>query len=308
MKSRLPLFLFCAWALSAPARADTVRLAGGGKVDGKVTQLTLKADGLTKVLPGEKLRSVRYEKGRCTVVTRDGAEHSGALAAVTIKCVAGVLTFEPKRVTSITLGALPTKPDPKADPPTKPDPAKGPAVGPPDQVPPKSTPLSAEQKEKLRGLLKANDALRDEYLKVAKGLLGAEKAAIKKKYVLKYQQMCELAKEKRSEYAKYATKDDLIKPQFSATGLGVGMTRTSTVVGNSRGAVALRELNAAEAGKMRLKKEVDAVKSVVSARYRLRRTRVYMAYDHIRAKLLAGKAVPEDVMKQVYEAAVKKVK
>ena len=69
-------------------------------------------------------------------------------------------------------------------------------------------------------------------------------------------------------------------------------------------AVAVQELSAAEAKKKNLAATIRAAKSAVKTRARLRREAVRRYYHSIYRALVAGKHVPEETIKEIYEKAL----
>ena len=307
MKRTAICWLAALAVVSSAAMADTVYLANGGKVAGKLVHLSLKIGPLERVFGRDQVKSIRCSKDskeECEVLASDGTKYVGRIASVAIRCVAGELKFSGKSVEFVELGTVPVrKPRPEKKPVPKPaddlllDPA-------PDAAKPAKKELSPEQKAKIRALLKTLGELRDKSLEQAKGVSAKEHALFKEKYETKWLEVCADVKEKRKDYAKHATEHDVEQPRFNSGGLGIGLKRTTTVT-SGRGSVALQDMNAAQTRKDRLARTIRETKAALKTRARLRRERIRGYSSAVERYLRAGKIVPEDAMKKIFEKALK---
>jgi len=310
VKRLLLVAAVCVLFLCSAVKADTVHLSTGGKVVGTIARLELKLGPLTKVFSREQIGSIKNEDGKCKVVGKtDKTAYVGDVGSVSMRTVAGVLTFTGKSVKSVEFNeATKLKPNDKPQVDEKSDPVDDPLLRPDDKKPDKPQ-LTDEQRKELKRLVKVSAELRDEYLKKAKELEAAGYEAVRDKYAGRWDTVCQLVEEKRERYAKYAGKIDTTgRPSVTTGGLGVNMGRTTTVTTSGAAAVAVQELNAAEAKKKSLAATIKAAKSAVKDRARLRREAVRRYSDAIYRALITGKEIPEDTIKEVYEKALKRGK
>ena len=131
--------------------------------------------------------------------------------------------------------------------------------------------------------------------------------AIRKKFQGAWDTASGRVAERRKNLGKYARDIDTSRPKFSSSGLGIGMTRTSTVTKSGAASAALSDLNAAEARLSRLRSTIRRYKAAVGSRAHLRRERIRAYYDTIYRYLLKskGKGMPEDAMKGIFEKALR---
>jgi hypothetical protein len=275
---------------------DVVHLKDGGEVSGKITELTLRIGPVPKAFKRGQIASLRCGLKGCELTDAGKTRYLGQIASVSIRTVAGELTFIDKQIKSVEFGALPEKtPVPKSEPVVVPKVDKAPKL------------TEAERKE-LKALIVVAGKLRDEYIAKASKMRKAEWKKVGGMLRPKLEAAAADVKEKRKEYAKHATTSDEVKPQVNSGGLGVGFGRTTTVTKAGPGASAMAAMSRAEAKVDAIKRAARDYKRKIDRRAGLRRETVRAYYYRFYRYLTTGRKVPEEVMREHFERALKKVK
>jgi len=274
LKPFAALITTCLLLLPAAARADTLVLANKGKVVGTIRSVTIKIGPLKKTLARADIASIRLRKRRCEIQDKDGTNYVGRLKAVKIKSVAGVLSFGGKSIRSLTLETEDSGPweDETPVPVVERKPKDAGAL---ENVAADDAKEEKDRPERIKELLKRAAALRDAYAKQADELAEAERAALKEQYA--------------EEWAKAVRRvAEILEKHPNGT----------------PPAEVLTDLEAAEAAKTKLQRDIRAAKAAMLARAKRRRARIRACHRALARYLLTGKRIREEAMKKVYEGAL----
>lgn len=263
-------------------------------------EVRLRIGPIEKTLSREQVASIKAEGENWHVVDSAETHYVGALESASIHCVAGKLTFGGKSVRGIELTASldPPMPSPgtkpaRREPEARPEPA---GAGPPTAL--------ADERTRAADLLAVATKLRDAYLERAAKLEKTEYQKFKEKYLPEYEAACEEVKRRADAYAKFAAKDDTTGRQFDSGGLGLGLTRTTTITKTGPAGEALQALELTEAKKRKLMLKIKTARDELAQVASARRDRIRAYCAAISRDLAAGKQISEEAMDKIYAQAL----
>jgi hypothetical protein len=277
--------------LFAPvAKADAVKLAKGGELQGSVQEITFQVKDVKSAYPREELAAVRVaEDGKDQLELQDGTKLAGKLVSVSFQALGGLRPLSREKLESVTFDAATTVDALKAK--QKEDAEKA------EEQKPEWT------DEQKAGFTK-NRELYKKYTEDADKAEKDEKDALKKKYTPEVQRVVsEIQRLERSIEDKLRARDAASRNTTTrTTGYGNEYDRVARNDGLERDQQALEK---AKRDAAKLKSTIRSEQSKNSDRAKLRESRLESAAGASRKKITDGQIPTEEDMKARYDAAFK---